>query len=96
MENIEIKSKEYAASKSGLNHRKTAARDFMEGYKYATQWIDAKSNPPEVGRRVLVKCSGTFVNTGMLRYNSEIKKYEWICGNSNRAWDIDFWLPLPE
>ena len=37
-----------------------------------------------------------FVNTGMLVFDSEHKKNIWICGNTNRAWDIDFWKPLPQ
>lgn len=95
---IKQKAKEYAESIHGLTHKKTAPIDFEKGALFVLElirWKDAVKDPPPLGTRVLVKKTGSFVNTGMLIYDSEKKKNVWICGNTNRAWDIDLWKPLP-
>lgn len=71
---------------------KKGAQFVLESMK----WRNAEKDPPPLDTRVFVKSSGKFVNTGMLVFDSEHKKNIWICGNTNRAWDIDFWKPLPQ
>lgn len=96
---IKMKAKEYADGIRGLTHKKTASVDFEKGAQFvldSMKWRNAEKDPPPLDTRVLVKSSGKFVNTGMLVFDSEHKKNIWICGNTNRAWDINFWKPLPQ
>lgn len=96
---IKMKAKEYADGIRGLTHKKTASVDFEKGAQFVLEsmkWRNAEKDPPPLDTRVLVKSSGKFVNTGMLVFDSEHKKNIWICGNTNRAWDINFWKPLPQ
>lgn len=108
---IKKKSKEYADGLNGIMRKSTALVDFEAGAlfmleslktdkhsrsKSENQWKDVKKELPQPGERVLVKNVGKFINIGMMMYDSESKKNVFLCGNSNRHWDIDFWMPLPE
>lgn len=106
---IKKKSKEYAESLKGIMRKSTASVDFEAGALFVLEslktnkqvrrknkWKDVMKELPQPKTLVLVKKSGKFVNIGMLTYDSESKKNVWLCGNSNRHWDIDFWMPLPE
>lgn len=96
---IKEKAREYANGIHGITHKRTASVDFEKGAQFVLEsmkWRNAEKDPPPLDTRVFVKSSGKFVNTGMLVFDSEHKKNIWICGNTNRAWDIDFWEPLPQ
>lgn len=99
---VEEKAKQYAESVRGLNHRKTAAPDFVKGAEFVLsafdyKWRDATKELPAYNTRVLVKKEGRFVNIGILVFDDGKKGgNKWLCGNSVRNWDIDYWMPLPE
>lgn len=108
---IKKKSKEYADGLNGIMRKSTALVDFEAGALFAlellkadkpsrrkseNQWKDVRKELPPSGERVLVKNVGKFINIGIMMYDSESKKNVFLCGNSNRHWDIDFWMPLPE
>lgn len=96
---IKEKAREYANGIHGITHKRTASVDFEKGAQFVLEsmkWRNAEKDPPPLDTRVFVKSSGKFVNTGMLVFDSEHKKNIWIYGNTNRAWDIDFWKPLPQ
>ena len=96
---IKDKAREYGETVHGLTRKKTAPVDFEKGAMFIIKhfgWRDTKGSLPPLNELVLVKRTGKFVNIGMLVYSQELKKEVWLCGNSNKAWDIDFWMPLPK
>ena len=101
-EKIEERARAFAESVKGMNHRKTAAHDFMAGVDFAIAnlgfpaWRDAVKDPPQKEVRVLVKREGCFLATGKLTYNTEKKRDEWHSGGSLRAWNVTHWMPLPD
>lgn len=66
MVEIEEAARNYAAGVTGVNHKKTAARDFVEGAKFAMskapRWVSVKESLPPLGSTVIAKRAGRWIN----------------------------------
>lgn len=99
---IEQAAMEYASKMRGLNHKKTAKFDFIEGVKYAQKTFvfhNANEEKPIEGVKVIARKRGRWINLAIytnVAGSADKPDMRWVCGNSCANWEPDEWAYIPE
>ena len=100
---VEKAAADYAAKICGLNHKKTARKDFAAGARFMAEkmrWISVEEKLPPTDTDVLAKKAGRWVAIARLISETVEKdkkpctSYKWVAGNSYKDWDVTHWREI--